>query len=242
KDIDQIRLYPELLDQWGLSRNFDSGAQLEIVPKEILESLGKRAGWPHGQGPSSSYHAGLLHTYGYMESTIQTPYGLKRERWVRPTIAEGLGLTIGLCGPEPMQGNFLANISYLAAALVFRNGAQDIPSDLVSPELQEYQWKDLQGTRVEERCGALAWHIDLIAFPRPTRTGESHLLIYSQEDATTGKERLLTLFPIFGDVATGLCKLPEGENLNLSLRYNAYHPDIKDGKFVGKRVCPKASE
>src|SRR5262245_58785993 len=78
--------YPGLPALWGRCVNVDENAGKTIVHPAILEAIGIVAGVPM-HGPV--FHAGLQHTYGYLFSTLQTPYGLKRERWLSTHMEEG---------------------------------------------------------------------------------------------------------------------------------------------------------
>lgn len=73
---------------WGLSSVLDSstGGQA-IIARHQFDALhfgaGIAAEWPIG-------NAGLLHVYGYLLSTLETPYGYKRDRWTGGTLAVAL--------------------------------------------------------------------------------------------------------------------------------------------------------
>src|SRR5262245_13206806 len=71
--------HPGLFSHWGRSANFDENAQSVIVDPAIVRAVGETAGVP---ARGRFVHAGLLHTYGYLFSLIETPYGAKRDRWV----------------------------------------------------------------------------------------------------------------------------------------------------------------
>ncbi|MGC3970942.1 MAG: hypothetical protein QM775_27505 [Pirellulales bacterium] len=59
---------------WGRSVNFDEHAGQTIVDPAIVEVVGELAG---KSMRGEVVHAGLLHTYGYLFSVIDTPYGAK---------------------------------------------------------------------------------------------------------------------------------------------------------------------
>lgn len=61
---------------WGKSLNFDSGAKKKIVDDKIIEDLQRLFSI---QNDNRIVHAGIMHTYGYLFSTINTPYGYKRK-------------------------------------------------------------------------------------------------------------------------------------------------------------------
>ncbi|MFM9918471.1 amino acid deaminase [Lacisediminihabitans sp. H27-G8] len=88
---DQIRADAanSAFDDWGLSTVIDENIAAPVIVRDEFERLHELAAleaeWPIG-------NAGLLHVYGYLLSTVQTPYGLKRERWLDGALAGALGL------------------------------------------------------------------------------------------------------------------------------------------------------
>lgn len=76
-------------DAWGRSTVIDENIGAPVISRALFDELHRRAGiaaqWPVG-------NAGLLHCYGYLLSLVETPYGLKRERWVAPALAEACAL------------------------------------------------------------------------------------------------------------------------------------------------------
>jgi hypothetical protein len=53
---------------------------------DLHRIAGLDAAWPIG-------NAGLLHVYGYLLSTVDTPYGRKRDRWLGGGVARAFGLS-----------------------------------------------------------------------------------------------------------------------------------------------------
>jgi hypothetical protein len=74
---------------WGLSTVIDENIDAPVICRDEFERLHAMAridaAWPIG-------NAGLIHVYGYLSSTVQTPYGLKRDRWLDGALARTLGL------------------------------------------------------------------------------------------------------------------------------------------------------
>lgn len=74
---------------WGRSTVVDENTGAPVISRALFDELHRRAGmaaqWPVG-------NAGLLHCYGYLLSLVETPYGLKRQRWVTPALAEACAL------------------------------------------------------------------------------------------------------------------------------------------------------
>lgn len=74
---------------WAASTVIDENLAAPVIPRSLFDYLHTLAGldaqWPVG-------NAGLLHVYGYLLSAVQTPYGLKNERWLGGQLARVLGL------------------------------------------------------------------------------------------------------------------------------------------------------
>jgi hypothetical protein len=77
-----------LFDAWDLSTAVDENTGEPVVPEALFHHLHATAGldaeWPIG-------NAGLVHVYGYLFSLAETPYGLKRERWLDAGLAAAYG-------------------------------------------------------------------------------------------------------------------------------------------------------
>src|SRR5436190_9017644 len=109
---------PGLLSFWGRSANVDENAGQTIVDPAILRAIGRLAGVPMR---GRFVHAGLQHTYGYLFSLIETPYGYKRDRWVSEEWEIGFGMDRSLLAPEPRAGTLLANLTWFMGRIVFRD-------------------------------------------------------------------------------------------------------------------------
>lgn len=76
------------LSQWTSSTVVDDNVQAPVFDEVTFD-------WLHrGTSTGAEFpigHAGLMHTYGYLLSTVATPYGLKRERWLTTDLAMALG-------------------------------------------------------------------------------------------------------------------------------------------------------
>ena len=72
---------------WGESTVVDENTGEPVIPRPLFDELHRLAGldsvWPVG-------NAGLLHVYGYLLSTAQTPFGGKRDRWTEGGVARAL--------------------------------------------------------------------------------------------------------------------------------------------------------
>lgn len=218
---------------WGKSINFDEGAKGTIVLPALLELLASEMN-VHGLERKSVrgeiVHAGMEHTYGYLFSTLKTPFGFKRARWVRDDIEYGFGLTRGLLGPNPSEGTLLANVTYLAGRIAFRSNhhlmaaLEGLPA---AKELLQYDFSKLTVSRLEETVQAdreVKFRTDLVVFPNvdPTKTNAA-LLVYSIYDAGIGVPQIITVFPVETTFVTRvLSPVDLGEGKPVISRYNAY--------------------
>lgn len=80
---------PAQMALWTSSTVIDDNVQGAVFGPEVFS-------WIH-EGAPGSYdfpvgHAGLMHTYGYLLSTVVTPYGLKSQRWLTTDLAEAFGV------------------------------------------------------------------------------------------------------------------------------------------------------
>jgi len=74
---------------WGRSTVRDENTGEPVLPAGLVTALHARAGL---ETDGERGNAGLLHVYGYLFSTVPTPYGAKHERWTGGAVAAALGL------------------------------------------------------------------------------------------------------------------------------------------------------
>jgi hypothetical protein len=229
---------------WGQSLNYDELAQATIVDPTLLDQLFEILRAP--PRADRFVHAGAEHTYGYLFSTLQTPYGYKRARWVRSDIEDGFGLPRGTLGPIPNRGSLLSNLTYFAGRVALQDDSARAKTELsrlkpgIEPSLIQYPWKSLKIIRIEERfenhggdptektAAIITLRTDLVEFPRldqkKIQAGNTHLLIYSIHDPRfEPAHRLITAFPVntaFVERVTEGAK--KGANEPILVRYNAF--------------------
>lgn len=154
-----------LFTRWGRSTVIDESIDAEVIPRPLFQALHERAGldarWPIG-------NAGLLHTYGYLLSSVHTPHGRKRERWLGTELSTALGL--GETAFLPWQGSetLLRRATEAASVLIASGG-----------EFSWYSLADGRATRAvlgQERGGLRA-----LAYAVATEPG--------------GSPKLVTMFP-----------------------------------------------
>lgn len=106
---------------WGRSTAIDERTGAPVITRGLFDALHHRAGldaqWPAG-------NAGLLHVYGYLLSTTQTPYGLKRERWLDGHLAQAYGLERSAFLPWVGSSTLLDRVSVAATSLLARGATQ----------------------------------------------------------------------------------------------------------------------
>lgn len=237
KQIKNDATDPLLLSFWGQSVNFDSGAKKIIVDLDILNDLHELFSVTTDGRVA---HAGIIHTYGYLFSTIETPYGFKRARWTEPTLNKGFGLTTQAFSPTPSAGSLLSNVTFLAGKLAFRS-----PEKLqhlsalknVSNELFTYDIKKLKRVRLEEKTTDIDLITTFVQFPYPTGDTNQYLLIYSTRNEITDEEKLITVFPVNEE---SFKKTTDPKNLGaeklIQLKYNAFLPNqtfpIKGNRLI----------
>jgi hypothetical protein len=237
---------PGLFALWGRSANFDENAKQIIVHPAILQAIGSLAGVAMR---GRFVHAGLLHTYGYLFSLIETPYGAKRDRWLTTEMEQGLGLEKSLLGASPRAGTLLGNVSYLLGRIGLgssrRLRALEETKGAIAPELIDYQYSHLHKDRVVEviqfeGSRTVTIFTDLVLYASPLASmRESTLLVYSVQTGT-GPVRLVTAFPTSDEAASEIIKsVPAGGRGLVQLKYNAYLPGLYGRTPSGRRRLEK---
>ncbi len=234
RDAKRARLHAA----WGQSSNLDELVHAEIVRAPLLAALGAHLGVLTS---GAHVHAGLQHTYGYLLSTLATPFGYKRARWVDGELERGLGLLHGVLGPTPEAGSLYANVTCLLAQVAFsaaeRRGLDEECAASAAPSIVRYT--PPLHMRLEETVGGVTLRSEWI----PLGMTKRFLFIYSVVEGGA-PPRLLTSFPV--DL-TFLDALRDGRSLGekqpIAVRYNAFVPGLSDSKLplVGTRrlvSCP----
>ena len=237
--------YPGLLSLWGRCVNVDENAGQIIVHPAILQAIGQVAGVPMR---GRVVHAGLQHTYGYLFSLIDTPYGRKRDRWVSTAWERGFGLDLSLFGARPRAGTLLANLTWFLGQIVYRGQPRSLRqlarnAVAAAPSLIGYDYSRLRVCRVAEQvAGAgdtrrkITLITDLVSFPHPAGRGENTLLIYSVQIGRQAAIKLITAFPIRSQVAREItASVAPHVQVPVRLRYNAYVPGLYGRTLRGRR-------
>ncbi len=257
KQLEQDHETPLLFQFWGMSRNIDEShlsTGRRTVPPTILRAFNTI--W--NVGYDSSYihgHAGLTHTYGYLFSNLETPFGHKRARYTRNEIETGFGLPAGLFSGRPSKGTLFSNLTVFAGKIAFRDHepavklldeAIGLIGRTAPAELLSYPYGTLKVRRLVEwtrnDAFTLELRTDIVSFPRANTAGRNTaLLIYSIVYKKDGKDRarprLITVFPVDSGFANNLFKIEGlGERVPFKLKYNASVPgDLNPALLVGRR-------
>jgi hypothetical protein len=226
---------PALLRAWGRSINFDEHARAVIVAPALITALHRATGQTV---TNDSVHAGVEHTYGYLFSTVETPYGYKRERWVSGVIERGMGLPPGLFGAQPTEGTLLANVT----AFLSRCLGRPAPEASVARALDEFDYQSCTSHPViRERVPAEQpkWQLVTHLLPLAHPSADGHYLlvyeaVYADEESPDAR-RLITAFPIGQEFATTLLS-SAGTDQDIRPRYNAFLPGFGAVPRKGERV------
>ena len=198
KQIEQDSKDLELTSFWGKSYNFDSGAKKQIIDEAIIGDL---QGLFQIKNDNLIVHAGITHTYGYLFSVLNTPYGFKRKRWIDPTLNLAFSFSGKSLSPETLEGGLLSNITYFAGTIAFK-----LPKDRealkslknVSTEVKHFDFSKLSIVTLEEEINQAGTSVQtlrttLVKLPFKRADEENdYLLIYSILDSLLQKEVLIT--------------------------------------------------
>ena len=247
RQLAALRTSPELLRMWGDCLNFDEHAQDTIVHAEILKTLGELAGV---EMSGEIVHAGIQHTYGYLLSWLETPYGYKRQRWTDPDLEAGLGLQTPTLRPFPQAGSLLANLTYFLGRIAF--GGQPREMRLLrklKPHCGEtvllYPYRRLKTLRIAERTTAvsslegtreviLQFDLTTLPYAADDDQGAAYLMTHSVWDPRKAHRQLITAFPMNRAGAAETRRWEPGKT-TVQTRYNAYVDGVTGKECEGRR-------
>ncbi|MFK7741935.1 MAG: hypothetical protein AB8H80_16580 [Planctomycetota bacterium] len=231
-ELQRVREAPWALDAWGVSHNHDENAGQRTVAAGALAAVADATGH---KLPVQACHSGLLHTYGYLLSTIETPYGKKRDRWLQPSIENGFGLK-RLLRPMPREGSLLDNVTWWLARIAFRDDPawqRRLQRSPAAATIRSYSYESLAATRITQRVRLENRRMvdlctELVPFPHPRQRAPHGVLIYWQRTSATGP-RLLTMFPVSRQtMQTCLAAAAPESQDSLLPRYNACIEGFKE--------------
>ena len=223
---------------WGMSTNFDSSAKKQIVDEEIIRELQNIFNM---KSDNKIVHAGIMHTYGYLFSTIDTPYGYKRKRWISPSLNKGFGLSGNSLSPDTIAGGLLSNVTYFIGMIALADKTQLGLLKNISNEVVTYDYSKLEVDRLEESTKDYTIVTNLVKLPSKIENDDTdYLLIYSINDHRVQKELLITAFPINTDAYKKIVA-PEtlGTDKKISLHYNAYLEGSEKNNIGSRKLFKK---
>lgn len=230
------------LEQWAESLNYDDKAKARITDRKILNAIGRLVHYPIRRG--TAYHAGLMHTYGYMLSRLETPYGLKHERWTSGTLEKGLKLPAGILLDLGGQSSLLQNVTFLFCTLTGVS-LESSPASHIHTDLQNHDFTAVPNpTVIREKVeiqGGERFELNshICHFSAPNENAA--LLIYSTRK-NDQPSKLVTGFPISQD---SLGELLDEENMgfarSLRLRYNAHIEGFPAEAFGSREIIQQES-
>lgn len=182
------------LSDWASSTVLDEVVGQPVLPQALVERLHAAAGIP-SEFPVGN--AGILHVYGYWFSSVPTPYGYKRDRWLDGRLATALG--------RPADEFLLTGEA--SRTPLHRVTAATLPLLRTPP--------DHSLAVVDEAVGGLRARTVLVRIPE---TGPA-ALVYGVDEGTGW--RLVTAFPVDGDPLVFAAELSAGP---ARLRWNAVAP------------------
>jgi hypothetical protein len=235
-----------LFSLWGRCVNWDENVKKTVVHPAILRALGTLTGLPMR---GNIVHAGLQHTYGYLFSLIDTPFGAKRVRWLSTAWERGFGLDLTLLSDRPKCGTLLANATWFLGRIAFRGQPSRLrrlerSAGAVAPALVDFDYARCDVCRIVEQVVVpgqtreISLFTDLVRFLHPPKNPreERALLIYSVQNGRRSPLKLLTAFPV-GPTALLEIKasVPARGKADVRLRYNAYVPGLFGRTVRGRR-------
>lgn len=233
---------PILLSLWGESLNFDSGAKKKIIDDKILIEL---QNFFKLISDNHIVHAGITHTYGYLFSNLETPYGYKRKRWIDPEVNRAFNFLQMSLSPETKSGSLLSNLTYFAGRIAFqeKNSLADLEQlKNVSSEVKFFNYSTLKVKTLEEKIETptdikkiIRTHFVHFPNKKPVDQNE-YLLIYSVQDLSQHSEKLITIFPINKDSYLKTTDpLLMGADRPILPKYNMHLSTGKDMRLSGVR-------
>ena len=205
---------------WTECTVFDELAKAEILPEKVMKGLGIRRAVTSGVAHAP---AGLMHTYGYLFSQLQTAYGLKGKRWIESRLDERLGLPAGTFSPLAAEGEFAANLTSALLQLAgepvrIPQAARFKPSAKALGRVeQRVTWKTPGGST--ETASVFTTLVPLAPLPG-YETTDKFLLIYSM--LRNKRHRITTAFPVGQGFADGIMGTKPGAEAVFTPRFNLY--------------------
>ncbi len=202
--------YKLSLERWDYSTMKDASTGESILDHKFANRIKLPISVKNGVYFSS---AGILHTYGYIFSQLQTPYGLKGKRWIESRLDERLGLPAESFSPFAKKGEFLLNVTNALHSLI----ANTNKAVKQVGYLQEtIVWKT---KKKNFKANIYTYIYDLLPHPDYPDLKEK-LLIYK---STSEKgQRFITAFPIDLNTVESIKQIKAENSNRFSPKYNWY--------------------
>ncbi len=236
---------PELLALWGQSINVDEHVGKTIVPREVITTIEALACLSGRQRRDNVVHAGLEHAYGYLFSSLETPFGFKRDRWVKPDIEDGLLIHEPTLRPQPVEGTLLSNLTYFLGRIAFTRRPRELAilrkhGGNVSRVVTGYPYRRLSVVRVTEtvrmgRPTTIQINTDFVAFGQPSPAGNSFLLVYSIQDTRQAYGQLITAFPVSTEFVREALVDQTRSRVRVQTHYNGFVSELTGQHRFGSR-------
>ncbi len=201
---------------WTRSTTYDELAKTEILPKEILTRLGIPFDVTSGV---IHVPAGLMHTYGYLFSQLETRFGLKGKRWVEGRLDERMGLPPGTFSPFAASsragGEFLSNLTQELKRAV---SGQNKTAPHFGYLAEKVTWKTVSGFPREADIRTHLVNLKLLA---GMTTTDVKLLVYEVRFKGE-KPKFVTAFPVSREFVDGIVSQKPGTAAEFRPRYNLY--------------------
>lgn len=219
---------PYLLMFWGKSYNTDASGNETIVNEDLLKVLHQKF---NSYTTGKSAHAGIIHTYGYLFSLLDTPYGFKRKRWVDQSLNQAFSFENLSLSPDSLDGGLLSNLTYFIGMITLKNKTNLQLLKNVSQEIKRYDYDGLKIFHLIEKTKDVIIKTSFVTFPKKiSNEDNSYLLIYTIFDLKLDKEFLITAFPVNQKTFLNAQDIKNlGKNKSISLRYNAAHDQFVEG-------------
>lgn len=205
---------------WTDCMIFDELAKADILPEKALKGLGIRR---EVTGGVAHAPAGVMHTYGYLFSQLQTAYGLKGKRWIESRIDERLGLPAGSFSPVATEGEFTSNLTSALLQVIgdkspVEHAQMHTPNAKTLGRVeQRVTWRTSGGKTV--KASVFTYLVRLTPLPDYTTTDE-YLLIYAV--LRDGRMRFTTAFPVGQGFADGVMGTKPDNAPGFNPRFNLY--------------------
>lgn len=226
--INQDSKDPYLLMFWGKSYNVDASNSKTIVNEDLLKGLHQKF---NVYTTGTQAHAGIIHTYGYLFSLLDTPYGFKRKRWIDQSLNQAFSFENLSLSPDSLEGGLLSNLTYFIGMITLKNKTNLQLLKNVSQEVERFDYDGLKTFHLIETTKNIIIKTSFVSFPKKiSNEDNSFLLIYTIYDLQLDKEFLITAFPVNQKTfLNAQDKTNLGKNKSISLKYNAAHDQFVQG-------------